>query len=488
LAVNLLVLLIPVVGLEFARTYERQLLDGLERDMLNQSVLLCSLLEATLSSGATLNESELESTLSRAARQTRTRIRIVLPERGVVADSHRHGPPEGKEARPRFYQSARLGSDVASTLLRRGYEEEVTPILERAELRAALAGTRQTRTRLARNPPAVFLFLAEPIRFAGNVFGAVYITRSTAPVIDELHRIRHSLSVVLLIAGGISALLTLALSFTISRPLARLARAARRIAGGDTAVEIPSGGGGEIGELAMAFGDMTQKLEARQRYILDFAADVAHEFKSPLTSIRGAAELLSEGAADDPEARRRFLCNIGLDAERLDRLVTRLLELSRIEASAAPPAPVVVEALVRRVVERLQHDSVIELRYESSIPLIRGREMDLEAALLNLLENALRFSPPNEPVVVAVQGRPSDAEIVICVTDLGPGIAPEHRARLFERFFTTEGERNGTGLGLAIVKSVVVAHGGSVELLDGGAPGTTFRVRLPIGFSSRKKS
>jgi two-component system sensor histidine kinase ChvG len=118
---------------------------------------------------------------------------------------------------------------------------------------------------------------------------------------------------------------------------------------------------------------------------------VAHELKSPLTSIRGAAELLAEGAANVPEARRRFLDNITLDARRLDRLVSRLLELSPIDASGATPTVFAIEPLVRRVVECAEGaPGSIALHYDSSIPVVRAREADLETALLNLLDNALR--------------------------------------------------------------------------------------------------
>src|SRR6185312_13870744 len=156
------------------------------------------------------------------------------------------------------------------------------------------------------------------------------------------------------------------------------------------------------------------------RYISDFAADVAHEFKSPLTSIRGAAELLGEGAADDPEARARFLRNIELDVARLDRLVSRLLELSRIEASSETMAPVDLPALLRRVIDRASTpDRAIELRFagpraEGPRPAprsLRAREADLETALLNLLDNAVRFSPPGAPVEVEVASGPAAVRI-----------------------------------------------------------------------------
>lgn len=480
LAVNLLVVLVPVVGLEFARVYERQLLDGLERDMLNQATLVRVMLETELERDEELSHPLIERLLERAAQRTRTRIRLILPERGVVADSHHDGPPEGPEVSPPILARSRFDNMGGS-----GAKSVEPPLTERHEVLTALRGSRATATRFHRD--AVFLFLAEPVRHSGNVVGTVYITRSTNPVLLEMHSVRRGLIQIMLITLGLTAVLTLALSLSISRPLERLSRAARRITRGDLGVPVPLGGGGEISELAAEFAQMTQQLEARQRYISDFAADVAHELKSPLTSIRGAAELLAEGADDDLDARQRFLNNIRLDATRLDRLVSRLLELSRIDASEQLPQVVNLKSLVARAVARSEGpETPIELRFEATLGSVMAREADLETALLNLLDNAQRFSPEGVAVQVAVTGPGNDDTLLIQVTDRGPGIPPEHMPRVFDRFFTTDAERDGTGLGLAIVKSVATAHGGQVSFTS--EPGCTcFTLRLPSGFP-RKQS
>ncbi len=200
---------------------------------------------------------------------------------------------------------------------------------------------------------------------------------------------------------------------------------------------IPIGGGGEIDELGESFAAMKERLDARLRYIEGFAADVAHEFKSPLTSIRGAAELLGEGADDEPDARARFLRNIELDVARLDRLVSRLLELSRIEASSEPMTPIDLPALLARVTARARGpEQPIELRYHAAARAVRAREADLETALLNLLDNAVRFSPAGVPVEIDVTGGP--ASVALAVRDHGPGISPANLPRIFDRFFTTD--------------------------------------------------
>lgn len=480
LAVNLIVVLVPLIGLELARVYERQLLDGLERDMVNQATLVGSLLESALSRDEEPFGVATEQLLERAARRTRTRIRLIVPELGVVADSHRNGPPEGREgAAPLLARDRTFDSGDAPTS---APAEVEVPVPKRREVTTALGGARATATRYARRPQAVYLFLAEPVRHEGKVVAAVYVTRSTQPVLVEMHRVRTGLIAVFALTLVLTAAVTLTLSLTISRPLERLARAARRISAGDAGVTVPTGGGGEIGVLAREFDRMTRRLEERQRYISQFAADVAHEFKSPLTSIRGAAELLEEGADDDPEARRRFLDNIKLDASRLTRLVSRLLELSRIDAPEQPLQVVDLREVVGRAVARSEGPMTpIFARYEARSSWVRARAPDLETALLNLLDNAQRFSPEGEPVQVSVSGPEPDGCLVVRVQDRGPGIAPEHAPRVFERFFTTDAERDGTGLGLAIVQSVAVAHRGRVSFRNEAGGGACFELRLPHG-------
>lgn len=483
LVVNLVVLLVPVAGLEFARIYERQLLAGLERDMHDQAAIVREMFETSLAEGLPLDDARLGRVLTGAARTTRTRVRILNEAGFVMLDSHAEGPPEGPESPaptilPGSVYSSQGSADVVEWSARSLPRETWPPIEERREVRAALRGHPDAYTRLRDRQPAVFLFIAEPIRHHGRVAGAVYVTRSTQPVLIELYRIRRGLIEVLVVAVGFTLLLTLMLAWSISRPLSRLAKAARRIARGERA-QVPVGGSGEIRELGEAFATMTDRLDARMRYIRDFAADVAHELKSPLTSIRGAAELLGEGAADDPEARARFLSNIGLDAERLDRLVTRLLELSRIDSSQAPMEPFDLEALVGRVVERTHTpEQPVLVDWHAPLKRWRGREADIERALLNLVENALRFSPEGAPVRIGVGCSKDGRELLLWVSDRGPGVPEELERKIFDRFFTTDADKNGTGLGLAIVESVAEAHGGRVELESAPGQGATFTLVL----------
>jgi two-component system sensor histidine kinase ChvG len=484
LLINLVVVLVPVFGLEFARIYERQLLYALERDMSEQAALVCALLENGLAHDVALDDERHRAVLESAARKTRMRVRVIGPHGDLLLDSHNDGAPEGPEPEPRrlFRPASRVASREYDALASSSNgSSDWPPIPDRKEVLQALAGTSASQTRISKKPKAVFLFSATPVfrEVAGarNVAGAVYITRSTNPVLFELYRIRSGLLRVLLITLCISAGTTLLLALSISRPLSLLSRAARRIARGERSVALPVAGAGEVRELSHSFKIMTEELDRRLVYISEFSADVAHEFKSPLTSIRGAAELLAEGAHADPQVRQRFLANILLDTERLDRLVSRLLLLSRIEASADEMTLVDLSSLLANLTRRAEQKSPAVLSYLSKRCWVRGREPDLEAAFSNLLENAQRYSPPGCAVTIEC----GDTENGLCVSvhDEGPGIPEGRRSKIFDRFYTTDGDRGGTGLGLAIVASVARAHGGRVTLDVEVALGTTFHLWLP---------
>jgi len=482
LVVNLLVLLVPIAGLEFARIHERQLLLSLERDMRDQAVIVRALCESDLGADIDLDDPRHAAILTEAARRTRTRVRLLDDHGAVIADSHENGPPEGPEPPPpHVLPLSRSKVEIPIRDLARDPNDPNNwpEIEERSEVRAALTGLPGSYARMRARAPGVFLFITEPIRAKGAVVGVVYAVRSTRPVLVELYRIRSGLVRVLGVASFLTALVTMLLSLSISRPLGRLSRAAKRVAAGEPDVTIPVSGGGEIEELGASFALMKERLDARLRYISEFAADVAHEFKSPLTSIRGAAELLGEGAADDPEARVLFLHNIELDVARLDRLVSRLLELSRIEASIEVMTVIDLDALLTRVAARSgSAEPAVVLSYRAPARFLRARETDLETAFRNLVDNAARFSPAGERVEIDVSG---DAlALRIAVRDHGPGISPKILPRIFDRFFTTDAERDGTGLGLSIVKAVIEAHGGAIVVACVEGEGTTFTVTLPL--------
>jgi len=475
LLINLIIVMVPVVGIEWARTFEREGLQALEQDMQHQAQLLRTLLEKNLDWAGIPRFELVSPALEAMAKRTRTRIRILDREGRLLADSHRRGAPEGPEP-------------AVSGLWTRGKQPERRhaatrpstdpgPVLDRVEVRAARKGQLGTATRIHKRIGRVFLFLTMPVMVERRVRGIVYLTRSTVPVMQSMIRLRQHLIQVLTVALCVTALLTLFLAGTISRPLARLSRSAGRISSGDRTISLQLRRADEIGQLARTFDDLVQRLDARARYISEFAANMSHEFKTPLASIRGAAELLDDGADDDPAARRRFLANIQEDVARLDRLVSRILELSRIEATLELREPLDLADLVLEVADRFpDHPVEVELLHDR-LPY-SGNGPHLTAAMAALVENAVRFSPDESPVVLRAAAA-GDGGVVISVIDRGPGISAANRDKVFERFFTTESKRGGTGLGLAIVTAVVGAHGGEVTLQSEPGEGTTFTIELP---------
>jgi len=471
LLVNVLVVAVPLLGVGFARFYEREMLRRLEQDMINQAELVRLLLSEDPSG---LRLEDRGPLLADAARVTRTRIRLLDEHGALRADSHAGGPPEGPEAAPPSLWR-RPSPEPAPSVLAPPAPVDVS---QREEVLAALHGHYGAATRFWKDRGVLYLFAAQPIVRDGAVQGVVYVTRSTNPVRAAMYQLRSTLVIILIAALGATVVLSLFLARTISRPLGFLTRAAERIAAGDRAERLKLERRDEIGQLARAFDRMERKLEERARFAAELAADISHEFKSPLAGIRGAAELLSEGAADDPAARQRFLDNILADEDRLDRLVTRLLELCRVQADPAPKELLDYEALVRDLARRSVGPAPVDVGYHASHTELTGRRALLGSVLSNLLDNAQHHATEGSRVEVRVAEGPAGT-IRTSVHNQGRAITEPNLARLWDRFFTTRAAEGGTGLGLPIVKAAVEAHGGSVFVLSNDEQGTTFTFDLP---------
>jgi two-component system, OmpR family, sensor histidine kinase ChvG len=454
LLVNVLVAAVPLIGISFARMHEEQLLSGLEQDMIHQAQLVRALI---LSEDPSLPLVAREPALRAAAHDTRTRIRIVDVHGGVIADSHRGGPPEGAERPVPYLIRGQSPTHVPEA-------PKPVPILQRPEIVTALAGHYGAATRLWSNQDRVYLFVALPImRDSQHVDAVVYVTRSTRDVKLQLYRLRTWLGRVLLGTLALTALLSLLLATTIARPLGKLTRRAQRIAARQPA-DIDrrlAARADEIGQLARAVEAMTEELERRARDARTLAADISHEFKTPLAGIRGAAELLRDGgASDDPDARERFLGMILDDAARLDRLVSRLLELARVEDDHSTALPVDLATIAQTCAERTWPVPVtVDAPPES---LATGRSAQLASAIENLVANATQHADADTSVTIAIARRAKAWRIT--VTNHGPAISPAAQKKVWDRFYSTRSAAGGSGLGLAIVRSVALGHNGAVGL------------------------
>ncbi|PWC47402.1 HAMP domain-containing sensor histidine kinase [Azospirillum sp. TSA6c] len=321
---------------------------------------------------------------------------------------------------------------------------------------------------------SVRVFTAQPVLDDGRVVGVVVVSRTPRSIADTLYGKRWhlaGLAVLLLVSVGVLARLG---TVAIARPLRAVTELAKRTADGERGVMVPLPRPvvREVAELSDALTRMARTLEERADYIRDFAAHVSHEFKTPLTTIRGTVELLRDHMDSmPPEDRDRFLANMDAEAGRLSRLVRRLLELARADVMTVTD-DAVTDAVP--VAARLAGRHGANTSLPASLPVAMGQE-SLESVLANLIENARHHAGADARVTVTL--RAEGGRAILRVADDGPGISPANADRVFVPFFTTARDRSGTGLGLTIARGLVEAHGGSIALLP-SERGALFEVAL----------
>ena len=295
----------------------------------------------------------------------------------------------------------------------------------------------------------------------------------------------------LLLSAGAASLAAIAASLFVSTqivtPLQRLLAASRRIAAGHYAERVSAGADDELGALAMQFNTMAAELEAAERRRVALIGDVAHELRTPLATIEGYTEGLLDGVVA-PGAETWALLHD--EVGRLRRLVQDLQELSRAEARQLPlhirpvdPAALVAQALARIAPQFAEKGIVLTSDVSADLPTVQADADRIIQVLINLLGNALRYTPPDG--TVNVRTARMDGAIAFQITDTGVGIAPEHLPHLFERFYRVDKARSralgGSGIGLTIAKALVEAHDGRIWVTSPGpGQGSTFSFTLPI--------
>ncbi|MDB5646398.1 MAG: histidine kinase [Methylobacterium sp.] len=462
-----------------------------------------------------LNPERVAPLLRRLITPTGNRARVYDQEGGLLFDTRtlsargemsRSDP----DVRPRkrtlleqvwdFFQ-ARVGTRTQTP----GAAEDVGPASGHGlkEVQVALGGGRGTIVR--RNPGGeTIVSVAVPIQRANSVRGALMLSTQGGDIDRVIASERFGLLQVFLIAAAVMLVLSILLAGAIAGPVRRLADAAEKVRLGiKSREEIPdfTGRTDEIGHLSGALREMTQALYRRIDAIESFAADVSHELKNPLTSLRSAVETLPLAKSDD--SRTRLLAIIQHDVKRLDRLISDISDASRLDAELA-------RAEARRVDMRKLMTTVVSvanerkrakdapIQFDVDAPagemdspfMIFGHDSRLGQVVNNLLDNARSFSPPDAKVRVALRRVRGDVELI--VEDEGPGI-PEHALeRIFERFYTDRPEQGfgqNSGLGLSISRQIVQAHRGTIRAENRPGPadeegeptvrGARFIVRLP---------
>jgi two-component system sensor histidine kinase ChvG len=496
LAFNLLVLVLPVAGILYLDTYESQLLEAQERGMVEQGRVLAAAL-----GGGALTREAAATTLGHLIVETDSRYRVFGPDGELLADSRRilPSPPD----RPASYQASsgrdaflyKVGAwlvrvrDRVVRLMRRAQQRPVDsaagePAMS-PELAAALQGRYGASARPTSGQRSLTLHSALPIHSGERVVGAVIVSQSTYRVLQALYGLRLQMFQVVVGSAILAALLSLLMSATIVRPLVRLKRAAMSL----TERRTPLAGtfavvnrADEIGDLAQSLDELAGRLDAHIRLLESVAADVAHEFKNPLAAIRSAAEMLA--AAQDERDRQRFYEMLTRDVDRLERMVTGVRELARLDSQLAHEAAVAVDvtAVLRELSEGVAVSGTqVNLAAGNGRALVRASRDGLVQVFENILVNAASLAP-GQPIDISVSRQASRWRIEFA--DRGPGIPEAHLDRVFERFFSYRPQsvgarRDHAGLGLAIAKTIVEGYGGTISARNRDGGGASFTVELP---------
>lgn len=528
LAVNLILLIAPLSGVFAMRLYESALLRQTESALLSQTAFIAASYRAALERNRTssldggglshpidpafaVDTSKGEPWRPRPPVLDLARDKPLPPApvpRRTPSPTHWLSEAVGKDISPVIVEAHHFtlssirvldhrGTIVASTAENVGQSVAHLPEVERA-LRGEIVSLLREKEEFAEGQRGFNAFerssgirvhVAAPIILDNRVVGGVLLGRTPSTLRNALRS-----KVRIFIVGGVllvvmAMALSLFLAATIVGPVSRLIHQAKQVADGRRSgirpLRYPVTA--DIAELSEAVVAMANTLETRSAYIREFAANVSHEFKTPLTSIQGAVELLRDHAASmDEDRRARFLDNIAKDSDRLARLVTRLLELAR--ADVMQPGGAGESRLGALLLDLQRHyadlgqsfgiegadsDTGIGARGEDDIRVAMDGD-NLASVVRNLIDNALHHGKGEPRLVI----EPATAQVRLRVIDDGPGVSPANADRIFSAFFTTDREGGGTGLGLALVKTLVEVHGGQIRLAD-RAEGCEFVVTLP---------
>jgi two-component system sensor histidine kinase ChvG len=534
---NILILVLPLASLLLLDTYENQLLASQENSMIQQGRILSSALSGLAppeTNGAHNGEAVGSAALAAEAlrilenlnARVDSRLRVVDRDGRLLADSARlvpdraSVPPEPESSYPPGDgQGGRAAAEPQTSANQRLlYRAAVYPInlvkkyffppqasysdaeyysggavLLGPEIQAALRGRYGAATRISTGGQvSVTLYSAIPVtgKNPEDIAGAVLVSRSSYNILLNLYRLRLDIIKIFFFSIAVSLALSLGLSLTITSPIKRLKNEAGRVL--DKSGRFMEHFRGlkrtdEIGDLSRGLQALSQKLEKRIAFIDSFISDLLHELKNPLAAIRGQTEL----AIAAPGKESRLLEGIRQEEGRMERLLARLRELSRIDnalereettmVNLGEFLPAFVESRSRQAGGRL----VYEGGGQTESARVQVNADRLIQALANPLDNALSFSPPGGLVRVSL-GR-SGSEWRITIDDEGPGIREENAARYFDRFYSERNEaekENHSGLGLAIVRAIASGYGGSCSLQNrpaeaGAARGCRFTLTLP---------
>jgi two-component system sensor histidine kinase ChvG len=491
---NVLGLAILIAGALVLNELRQGLVNARIDSLTTQGELMASIIDQAATSGEPFPQMDPANAgvvLQMLANPKTQRARLFDPDGRPVADSELVADRVEERALPPARKRGETPMGLSLGAPRGAAASEAQAALK-AEVAQALRGRPVAVLRRGENGDRV-VSVSIPIQRVQAVLGVLTLEANDVDAI--IARERMAQVPFYLIAIAVSLASSLLLTRLIAQPVRRLARAADRVRlAGARAISLPdlAKRDDELGDLTRSLEDMTQALSERMDAIESFAADVAHEIKNPLTSLRSAVETLD--LVTEPAARDRLLKILQNDVQRLDRLVTDISNASRLDAelSRDEPRPVDLERLVSDIVGLYQATAkpgevgVVLHRSGGIEPaMVLGREGSLGQVFRNLIDNARSFSPPGGEVVVAMQR--AVGRVIATVSDSGPGIPAENLETVFERFYTSrpKGAAFGgnSGLGLSIARQIVETHGGTLQaqnrVVDGKVIGAIFLLFLP---------
>lgn len=539
---NLAALVVLVGGILYLNQFREGLIDARVESLLTQGEIIAGAVSASasvdtnsitidpqklleLQAGQSItpvpNDEDLEfpidpekvaPVLRRLISPTRTRARIFDADANLLLDS-RHLYSRGQVLRfdlPPVENASESWSDWFTTLFNKMLQPGNLPVYKEApggdgsiypEVMNALTGVRGAVVRTTERGELI-VSVAVPIQRFRAVLGVLLLSTQAGDIDKIVHAERLAIMRVFGVATLVNVVLSLLLSSTIANPLRRLAAAAIRVRrGAKEREEIPdfSYRQDEIGNLSIALREMTTALYDRIDAIESFAADVSHELKNPLTSLRSAVETLPLAKTDD--SKKRLMDVIQHDVRRLDRLISDISDASRLDAELArsDAKPVDLEIFLRDLIEvsrqirnkkkQVGIDYVVDRKPGIKTRfVVNGHDLRIGQIVANLIENARSFVP-EESGKITVRLVRTRTRCVVYVEDNGPGIQAENIDRIFERFYTDRPEAEGfgqnSGLGLSISRQIAEAHGGSlraeniIDIESGAVTGARFLLSLP---------
>ncbi|WP_395708738.1 stimulus-sensing domain-containing protein [Reyranella sp.] len=519
LLLNIVPVALLTLGAVYLSDYEEELIDAELASLAVQGEMVAAgIAEIAVAGGeTTVNRLDAEAArqlLARMVHPTGVRARLfsetgeLLGDSALLSEAGRIHvvplPPPESPSPAHGDLGERVSEWIARQLSRADrfpeYVERVLPtVRDFPEGQSALRGFNASAVRVS-GDGRLILSAAVPVQRYKQVLGALLLMRDNRAIAASLREVRYDMMVIAAAALGITVLLSLYLAGTITQPIVRLARAADEVRlARESRPEIPDLGkrGDEIGDLNDALRSMTEALWQRLNTIESFAADVAHELKNPLTSLRSAIEMASRPTLT-PDQRDKLMAIVMDDINRLNRLISDISDASRLDAELmrgdvkSLDLNLLLADMARHyAATALQKAGVeLEFRLAANPPfLAHGHDGRYGQVFRNVIDNALSFSPAGSRIVVELARAPRNGPFIVTIDDEGPGIPEDNLESIFERFYSerpTEHFGQHSGLGLSICRQIMETYGGSITAsnrrapADGPEPGRILGARFTI--------